>query len=379
MKKVLSLVFNNFKNDSRVLKECTSLQTAGYHVRIVALHEGDLPVKEQIRGIVVDRILLKTRSLPKNLPCQLIKYCELTFKILKVGLFYQKTDIIHCNDLGPLPIAVTMKLLSGGKIKIVYDAHELETEQESKPNPFRHFMSVLSEKVLIHHADVVITVSNGIAKEYVKRYGIPEPVLVLNCPPFNEVFPADCFRETFNISNKKTIFLYQGGLSPGRGVELLLETFHQLDRKDAVLIIMGYGPLESLVREAGEKCNRIFYYPAVPPEELAEYTASADVGISIIENTCLSYYYCLPNKLFEYAMAGLPVIINDLPEMRHLMEKYQCGVICCGEKKENLVQAIERMLAANLSLLGQNARKMARDYNWSVQETKLLQVYEDLS
>ena len=82
------------------------------------------------------------------------------------------------------------------------------------------------------------------------------------------------------------------------------------------------------ILEAGEQNERIHYHESVSSKILNEYTCSANIGICLIEDLCLSYKFCLPNKFFEYAMAGLPILVSDLPEMRKLVEEYDCGVVC---------------------------------------------------
>ncbi|GAG81946.1 unnamed protein product, partial [marine sediment metagenome] len=159
------------------------------------------------------------------------------------------------------------------------------------------------EKTLIRFVDATITVSNSIAEAYAKRYRISKPALVLNCPPHTIVKKNNKFREKFGIPESKMIFLYQGGLSHGRGIEMLLEAFQRIDQNRVVLILMGYGPLEEKIKKISNQSSNIFLHPAVSPEELWEYTGSADIGVVAMKNTCLNHYYCLPNKFFEYAMA----------------------------------------------------------------------------
>jgi glycosyltransferase involved in cell wall biosynthesis len=246
------------------------------------------------------------------------------------------------------------------------------------PNRLLHFLSVRLERFLVKRADAVITVSEGIASEYAKRYGIPKPRLVLNCPPFQIVRKSDKFREKFAIGKDQTIFLYQGGLSQDRGIETLMEVFFRAVRKDIVLVVMGSGPLEGQVRETAERCGNIFFHPAVPSKELLPYTASADVGFLPYPNNCLNNYYCSPNKFFEYAMAGLPILVNDLAEMKRLVDAYRCGVVMASDTTEGIFAAVEKIMAEDLSVYSANARKLAERYNWEEQEKVLLSVYREV-
>ena len=353
MQKVVSVVLNNFKNDSRVLKENISLQNAGYDVKVVALWEDGVKEKEVVQNIPVHRVRLTSKDWSKNIFVSFLKYLEWIYRIAKE---YKNTDIFHCNDLNALPVGVVIKKLFNKNVKIVYDAHEYETETNGLTG-IRKTLSKMAERYMIKYANKVITVSNAIADEYVKLYNIEKPALVLNTPPYKKIEKKDIFRETFNIPKDKTIFLYQGGLSSGRGIEILLETFKQLNKGEgrrekgegnnilqpstfnlqACIIFMGYGELEDEIKRASKEYDNIYFYPAVSPDILLEYTSSADFGILFYENNCLNHYYCSPNKMFEYLMAEIPVIASNLYEMKRLVENNDIGVVA----KENTIDGLK--------------------------------------
>lgn len=373
--KVISIVLNNFLNDSRVLKEAITLKEKGdYDITVVALHEEGLLEKEKIDGIKVQRINLKTKSWSKNQAIQFIKYLEFSFRVIKN---FKKVDIIHCNDLGPLPIAYIIKKLSGNHVKIVYDAHEYETETNGLRGIKKKFVSII-EKLLVKKVDAVITVSDSIAEEYVRLYNIDKPKLVLNCPSYQSVQSTDKFRKKFGLEQKMKIFLYQGALNQGRGLDVILDAFTDTDER-AVLIVMGYGPMKEKVIKYAKMHNNIFYHNAVTPNELLSYTSSADVGICMIEDVCLSYKYSLPNKFFEYAMAGLPIITNNLIEVKKITEEFQCGWILREESPSELRKLIKRVLNEDLEIYKLNAKKMSEIYSWGNQEDTLLGVYKGLN
>jgi len=385
MKKVISIVLNNFKNDSRVLKECISLQKGGYDVQVVALYDEGQKEFEKIQNISVERIKLNSRGWSKRRVVQLFKYLEFTYRAVKR---YRGVDIVHCNDLNALPIGVMIKFFNKD-VKIVYDAHEYETEI----NGLRGVLKIATkflEKSLIRYANRVITVSDAIADEYVKLYNIQKPALVLNTPVLQSVEKMDIFREEFGISKMHTIFLYQGSLSPGRGVELILDTFKKIDeerqrvKREAnnsplpCIIFMGYGPLEEAIQEHANNYNNIFFHEAVSPDILLNYTSSADFGISLIEDSCLSYRYCLPNKMFEYMMAEIPVIVSNLPQMKQFVEENDVGVVV----KENTIlgfkKSIQEALMLDKKRVLSNIKKVREYYNWSKQEKVLLELYREL-
>lgn len=375
MKKITSIVLNNFKNDSRVLKENISLQKAGYEVQVVALHEEPLKEHEEVQNIPVHRVKLKSRGWSKHKAIQLLKYFEFIYKIVKQ---YKKSDIFHCNDLNSLPIGVIIKKFFNRDAKIVYDAHEYEINdvpnQSQKSIKIKYFI----EKFFIKYADKVITVSNAIADEYVKLYDIEKPVLVLNTPPYKEIKKKNIFRETLGIKENQIIFLYQGGLSKGRGIEILLETFKTIDNENAVIVFMGYGPLESLIQATSKEYKNIYFHEAVAPDILLDYTSSADFGFLFYENTCLNHYYCSPNKMFEYLMAEIPVIVSNLYEMKRLVELNKIGTVAKENTLNGLKVAIEEAVMLDKEELKTNIQKLKTIYNWEEQEKVLLKLYKDL-
>ncbi|HIC78472.1 MAG TPA: glycosyltransferase, partial [Sulfurovum sp.] len=194
-------------------------------------------------------------------------------------------------------------------------------------------------------------------------------------PSFKEVEKKDIFRETFSIDKVQTIFLYQGNLSRGRGVEVVLETFKRLDNKNSVIVFMGYGELKNLILEYQKEHDNIYFHEAVNPNILLNYTSSADFGISMIEDICLSYRYCLPNKMFEYIMAGVPVIVSNLPEMKKLVEKYGVGVVAKENSQEALSEAIILASSLDKAHVQKRLNSVKSIYNWEEQERVLISLY----
>jgi glycosyltransferase involved in cell wall biosynthesis len=313
MKSVVLIVLNNFTRDSRVLKESRSLVKSGYKVDVLALHDHGLAQNEIVDGVSVERLSLRSRRLPKIRLFQILKYFEF---LIRAVLYSKKFDVLHCNDLNSLPIGIICKAFNRN-IKVVYDAHEYEIETVHLKGWFKK-VAARVERFCIQYADKVITVSESIAEEYSRLYGIDKPYIVLNCPLSIEVSKKNHFREQLGIPENKYIFLYQGALAEGRGIHNILNVFRSRPDVDAVVAFMGYGPLSNEIKRAAEKSENIYFYNAVSPNVVLEYTSSADFGISFIEDRCLNYKYCLPNKLFEYLMVGLPVIVSDLPEMKKL-------------------------------------------------------------
>ncbi len=316
-KKIANLVFNPFTHDARVLKTTTSLVNNGYIVEVIAHGNKGLSNSEERENYIVRRFSYFDRTVTKSIFSKLRIYFKYMLKSIQ---HCKQFDFLHCNDLNTLPIAFVIKVFYNKEVKVIYDAHEYETEVDGLRGLKKAFTKWF-ESFLIKYADKVINVSDAIANEYVKLYGIEKPTLVLNTPPYKKIIKKDIFRDTFNIRKEQTIFLYQGGLSTGRGIEVLLDTFKLLwdEKKKAkscpVIVFMGYGELEEKIQEQAENYKNIYFHQAVNPDVLLDYTNSADFGISMIEDTCLSYRYCLPNKIFEYLMAEIPVIVSNRADL----------------------------------------------------------------
>lgn len=373
----LHISLNELTNASRVLKQTSSLAGSSYFNRIyiAGLHLDSLKKEEIIsEKITLNRFSLSTRKLSKNFFVQIIKYLEYCFR---VTLFYRKKNIkmVNVHSLGLLPLGLLLKKIY--KAKLVYDAHELETETNGSKG-FRQKLSKWLEKKLIHKADMTLVVSESIADWYANEYNIARPPVVLNAPNTRELKINNHFREQLGIREDQIILLYQGGLMPGRGVHLILEAFKQRKDDKVVAVFMGYGPLEADIKIAAEQHSNIYFFPAVPPQVVLEYTASADFGISLIENTCLSYYYCMPNKLFEYAMAGLPVLVSNMKDMSELVTRYAMGAVISDFSADGINQAVDNFLAQDLTRMKANAYQAACENAWEVQEQKMLAAYQKL-
>ena len=368
---------NEFTNASRVLKQVDSLTKNKVFEKIIIIALGSEKLKsyEEITDdIVLHRIRLYTRNLPKGLFFQLIKYVEFFIRTLLI-LFKIKPKVINAHALSVLPFALFAKYLF--KSLVVYDAHELETEQVSGMN-LRKKLAKWLERKLIYKIDMMFVVSESIADWYVKEYDINRPSVVLNAPNKRELRANNHFREQLAIREEQVILLYQGGLFAGRGVQLILDAFKERADDKVVVVFMGYGELEQNIKLAAAENNNIFFFPAVPPQVVLEYTSSADLGISLIERICLSYYYCMPNKLFEYSMAGLPVLVSNMKDMSELVTENHMGIIISNFSASGVNQAVDEFLNQDLTLMKENAYNTACKNSWEMQEQKMLAAYKKM-
>jgi glycosyltransferase involved in cell wall biosynthesis len=261
---------------------------------------------------------------------------------------------------------------------MVYDSHEFAINDVPNQSARSIKLKKNLEGFLIKFARSVINVSDSIANEYSRLYNIKKPHIILNCPVYHEQPKRNLFRESLGIRSDQTIFLYQGGLGKGRGIELLLEAFSDLDVDKNVLVCMGYGPMENLIQEKAQQQCTIFFHPAVAPEVLLNYTSSADYGILFYEDTCLNHRYCSPNKIFEYIMAGLPVLTSNLYEMKRLVETEGIGIVAQKNTVDGFKKAVECSLNQDYGATQENVFLARKKYCWEEQEKILKYIYHAL-
>ncbi len=283
-----------------------------------------------------------------------------------------RPECVNCHSLLVLPVGVVIKWMIG--CQLVYDTHELETETYLSKG-LRRWVAKLTERLLIRRTDKVFVVGDAIADWYRQTYPGLKVHVVRNVPyaqggTGRSVRP---FHKRFGIHSDEMVFLYQGLIDEGRGIDLLLDVFAGLPRSKHV-VFLGYGPLTGKVEQFAASHTNIHYHPAVRPEQLVDYSCGADVGLSVIENISLSYAYCVPNKLFEYFNAGIPAIVSDLPEMSRVVDTHGCGWKVAIER-----QAIARLIG-ELTLDDVAAKRSAalscrHNFCWECEEDRLLEAY----
>jgi glycosyltransferase involved in cell wall biosynthesis len=366
-----------FKNESRILKESKSLLNAGIvdKIKIIAFHSDTLPLYEKLgNNFELIRIRLFTKSLPKNLPFQLIKLTEFIFTILRVCVV-ENPKLITVHALWLLPLGAIIKFCFNAQL--IYDAHELETETFVIKG-FRKTLSKIVEKIFIKYVDLTLVVSKSIEDWYIKEYNIKNIVTVLNAPNLSVPYNSNIIRNKLKLDGNLKIILYLGGLVSGRGIEESLDAFAQLKKNNYCLVFLGYGYLDKYILEKTKLNKNIFLMSAVSPDEVLTYASSADIGIAFIENGSLNDYYCLPNKFFEYIFSGLPVIVNEAPEMVKIIRKYGIGDVIKKLDSYSLELSISRIESFNKSTLSESLKTAACDLSWENQEIMFLSSHRNL-
>lgn len=332
--------------------------------------EGLLEEEHAEAGILIRRIRLRTHALPRRMPWQFIKAFEWRRSVARYARSITP-GLIIAHSLPSLAVGVACR--RSCRAPLIYDAHELETERNGAGRGQR-WVSRQLERRWLTKCDGAIVVNDSIAEWYRDTYRIPRPTVVRNIPDWTEV-PADSrgadhWRQRFSIPPDHLIFIYQGGLFSGRRIRQFLRVFAGVG-PDRHVVFMGYGELEAAIRAAAARHRNIHLAPSVAPGEVMRHSAAADVGLVGGENVCLSYFYGLPNKLFEYLFAGLPCLIPAYPEMARIgRETGACWEV--GESDGDWTGAVQGMTRERIEA-GRRAARRARDlYSWAKERERFI-------
>jgi glycosyltransferase involved in cell wall biosynthesis len=372
--KILMTLSNPFTHDPRVNNEARSLINAGHDVTILAWdRKRNNPSEEVKDGIQVVRSY--NTKFMDLLPYDIFRLHFWWKKGYKDALKLcekKPFDVVHCHNLDTLPIGIKLKKKLG--IRLVYDAHEIWGYMVSKDLPgwwANYYLK--KEKNIINNADKIITVNDPL-KDYLSKITNKPITIVMNCKPLQNT-------KYEPPNTKKFTLLYIGVLSKSRFLLEIVEVVQKLS--EVHLIIGGIGKkgyVESLKNNCSESEN-IDFIGIVPTEKVIPMTKKADAIVCIFDPNNKNNQVGLPNKVFEAAICGRPMIITkDLYYEKIVVEKGKFG-ISIEYTKESLKNAILKLKKDKLlrEELGKKALKAAiNEYNWEKQEKKLIEVYKEL-
>lgn len=365
-----------FTHESRILKETRSLCESGLFSRIVVGAVWDEGLAEH-ETIDAHRSVWRVRLVARRVPSVLGKILRFIEWYARLLLHFKEAppDFVNCHSLSVLPLGMLFRLAFGSRI--IYDTHELETETQATVG-IRKMLSKLVERLLIKRAEAVIVVSESIAKWYRDNYELGEVHVIRNIPYSRSVNQpkSTILRDALGLTGNDLLFIYQGLIDEGRGIQIILDAFSRVPPERHV-VFLGYGPLVSEVQRQASCHLNIHYHAPVPPSEVLLYTSEADVGLSLIENTSLSYYYSLPNKVFEYILSGVPVVVSDFPEMAKLVDRLGCGWKCALDAQV-LCSIVTSVTRSEIAAKAKHANEGGGNLNWSVDEAVLLSLYRRL-
>ena len=368
--KVVYFILNSLEFDSRARLEIDVIGGMGYDVEIICT-AGAKP--DNYNGHPIHRIRQYTW------PTRKIRFVQFNLLSGLIGARI-KADIYHAVDLDVLAGAYRAARKAGGKL--IYEAREFYTELE--PLQGRDSLKAIwrgLEKRLIGKADKVITINESIAEELCKRYGIEKPAIIRNVAmSVSNLKPVD-LREKFNISENNKIILYQGVLRKGQGLFYQLEIMRYLD--NIVMIFLGRGPIEEDIRKKAAEYgigDKVILGGRVSPDELLNYTAFADAGLLLMEDAALNNRLALPQKLFQYLVAGIPQVVSPMPEISRFVKSEGTGIVIPLGRPREAAEEISLFLndKRRYDAVRENCVKSAKKNNWQNESGKLIEIYREL-
>ncbi len=361
---VLIVFLGNIDYDSRASNLYKSFTERGYKVKVVSFDwltegfktkRGDITIYKLNKGFLSITFYLKF------------------ILLLKISLLETKASIIFAEDIYTLPFAVVFSKLKGAKV--FYDSRELYGYLAGlKKRKIIQTILRQIEKIFITKVDKVITTGEMDAEFLTKEYGIKNTLVIRNLPLLSKIDSPFDFRKKYNLSTNDKIILYQGVILHGRGLRLIFDAISGID--NAVVVIIGGGEhkkyYEDLVAEKDIE-NKVYFLGKVNQKELLNFTAGADIGLALIENISLSYYYALPNKMFEYILAGVPVFASNFPQMKNIIDKYDVGVYADPENREELLSKLKDLINDDVKrrILKANCKAASDELNWDKEIEKL--------
>lgn len=433
MKKAVHIYLSPFEHESRILKEVITLIDSKIidSILIIAAWKEGLKEEESIYpGIRVKRIKLGSFDIIKNIKIILSKLGVLRpietslgtntstmlfnsdskksslnisfFKQFKIAIsksFYfiitgfldtvrtlricliiirfnpTFLNVHHVDLLNLSALKIFLK-----KMKVIYDTHELETETQGcvgivgERRRFR-------EAKYIKYVDYTIVVTPSIEQWYRNAYNLTNITTVRNVPFYQDVsgFDKNYYKNKFNLKPNDIVFLYQGALFTGRGLKYLLDSFAKINNSKYSIVFMGYGEFKDAICEYALKYENIFYHDPVPPDRILQHTVSADVGIALTENVCLSYYYGLGNKIFEYTMAEVPLMVSNMIDMANYVSSNKIGWVVDSFEIDDIVRSIKEIPQKITPELIDNIKKAKKENNWDIEKLNMIEAYNILS
>jgi glycosyltransferase involved in cell wall biosynthesis len=409
------VVWNHFVTDARVTKEAKTLIEAGKNVTVIAINEPGKTLENEIKnGITIHRVsrkpfgidklrstYLKIESYLKNKEQNSKNinkyYFLLNRKINKLGFIIVKrllsfqgkmtikylinyrflnaarkenAGVYQAHDLNTLIPVFLVSRMKG--TRIVYDAHEVSTDRAGWKNKT---LWEFVEKKLMRKVDVTITTNNTRAEYFEEKYNIPKPIIIKNMPEYQRVKRTKLIHSKLKLNEEEKIILYQGGLQRERGLENIIQTSRYIDTGKVVFI--GNGHLKSTLKEMVNELSlndKVYFIDTVPMEELLNYTASADIGLQVLLNTCFNHYSACSNKLFEYLMAGIPVVCSNLPEMKKVVEDSNSGIVINQNSYLEIANAVNELLSneKKLTQMKKNALCYSENCHWNINKGLLI-------
>lgn len=356
-------VINDLVTDARVNKTCLVLLECGFNVVLIGRElPHSLPVPDWPFKSVRMRLLFKKGPL---------FYIFFNFRLF-FKLLFLKSDLVYANDLDTLlPNYLISKIK---RIPLIYDSHELFCEVPELQNSYlkRKFWLALERKI-VSKLKYTVTVNESIADVLFTQYQVPFTV-VRNIAHVDLEFKPKTRSELNLPLNKKIVLLQGAGINIDRGAEELIEAMRYVN--GVLLLIIGSGDVWEILKQKITEFNlneKVQLIEKLPKTQLMHYTYNADLGLSIDKNTNLNYFFSLPNKIFDYIHAGVPILASRLPEIEQVITQYAIGSFIENHEPSHIAEKINAILnSENYLDYKKNTHKAKLDLNWDTEKQKLM-------
>lgn len=368
MKRVIVSVINDLVTDQRVNKSCLTLQKMGYEVLLVGRKQRKSPPMDQ-RPYEAKRMKLLFEKGP-------LFYAEFNIRLFFFLLFH-KANLLLSNDLDTALPNFFISKLKG--IRMIYDSHEYFTETPELVN--RKKVQRVWKRIegfVVPRLKEMITVCDSIANLFHEKYGV-ECYVVRNIPP-RTALPLKGDKKVLNLPDDKHLLVLQGsGINIQRGAEELVESMQYLD--DCFLMIIGGGDVLPILKQMVVDLHigdRVHFLPRMPYAEMMAYTQLAELGFVLDKDTNLNYRFCLPNKLFDFIQAGVPVVASNLVEVGKIIKKYNIGLFIPDHDPKSIAATICKGLndIEQRSEWQKGLAQAAEELCWENEQQILIEIYK---
>lgn len=370
-KRVIMSVINDLATDQRVHRTAMALHRKGLKVTLVGRMKKDsLPLGNREYDCMRFRLWWEKGPL---------FYAAYNTRLFFYLLFHP-TEILVANDLDTLPANYFISKFR--KVKLYYDSHEIFTEVPelvSRPRVQRIWKRI--EKWILPGIQKMYTVNESIAGIYSREY--TKVVGVVRNVPFRRV-PQTTYadRKSLGLPEDKTIFIFQGaGINVHRGAEEVLAAMQYTE--GILLLFVGSGDVIDFLKAEQKRLgleDKVLFVSRQPMEKLRVYTSNSDFGLSLDKDSNLNYRYSLPNKLFDYIQAEIPVLASDLPEIRKIVDGYSIGEILRSHEPRAIADQMMQ-LAGNSEMRAvwkANLKKASEELCWENEVNRLYEIYKDV-
>lgn len=368
MKRVIVSVINDLVTDQRVNKSCLTLQKAGFEVLLVGRRQRKSPPMDE-RPYRSHRMKLLFEKGP-------FFYAEFNIRLF-IFLLFHRCNCLLSNDLDTLLPNFWISKLK--RVPLIYDSHEYFTEVPelvSRPRVQKVWKRI--EEYVVPKLPEMITVNQSIADLFHEKYGIK--VHIIRNIPMRKMLPEPASCEELGLDTQKHILVLQGsGINIHRGSEELVDAMAYLN--DCQLVIIGGGDVLPILKEkvvTHHWDDRVKFFPRMPYRKMMAITQLADLGFTLDKDTNLNYRFSLPNKLFDYIQAGVPIIASHLPEIERIVTDYNIGTFIENHDPETIAKTIQNALndEKKLEQWKNNLIFAAQNLCWENEEEILLKIYE---